>query len=200
MTAVLSDVKFEGEREEKGRQIAATPGAVEQVRDDLFTVRSQSGLGAYRVSVGTSGVECNCPDFTRRGLPCKHAASVRFYLERQTTLPSGETLSERVPLTYSQAWGAYNRAQMEEVRLFDRLLSDLLADVSEPVQTIGRPRIALRDELFCAVQKVYSQLSCRRAHSLFGFAAERGQIPKAPGYVVSCRALNREDATLSFRR
>ncbi len=191
----LAVTEFDTERWERGREIAEMPGAVEQVREDLFMVKSQSGPGTYRVVLGGLHPECNCPDFIRRNRPCKHVASVRFYLEEQTTLPSGETLSEKVPLTYSQAWGAYNRAQMDEVRLFDVLLSDLLAAVPEPEQVAGRPRIPLRDELFCAVQKVYSQLSCRRAHSLFGFAAERGQLPKVPGYVVSSRALNREDAT-----
>jgi transposase len=191
----LGATEFDGARWDKGRQIAATPGAIEMVREDLFTVKSQSGPGAYRVTLGGERPECNCPDFTKRGLSCKHVASVRFYLEKQMVLPSGEVKSERVPITYSQAWATYDRAQMEEVRLFDMLLADLLADVAEPEQTIGRPRTPLRDELFCAVQKVYSQLSCRRAHSLFGFAAERGQLPKVPGFVVSSRALNREDVT-----
>ena len=187
--------EFDGERWTKGRQIAAIPGAVEQVKEDVFTVKSQSGPGAYRVVLAGEKPSCNCPDFVKRNRPCKHLASVRFYLEKQTTLPTGEVKSERVPVTYEQAWATYDRAQMEEVRLFDMLLSDLLADVAEPEQTIGRPRTPLRDELFCAVQKVYSQLSCRRAHSLFGFAAERGQLPKVPGFVVSSRALNREGAT-----
>ena len=191
----LGAVEFDGERWEKGRQIAATPGAVEQLREDLFTVKSQSGPGAYRVTLGVDRIECNCPDFIKRGLPCKHAASVRFYLEKQTILPTGEVQSERVPVTYEQAWATYDRAQMEEVRLFDMLLADLLAGVPEPEQVKGRPRVPIREELFCAVQKVYSQLSCRRAHSLFGFAVERGQLPKNHGFVVSSRALNREDVT-----
>ena len=191
----LGAVEFDGERWEKGRQIAATPGAVEQVREDLFTVKSQSGPGAYRVTLGADRIECNCPDFIKRGLPCKHAASVRFYLEKQTILPTGEVQSERVPVTYEQAWATYDRAQMEEVRLFDMLLADLLAGVPEPEQVKGRPRVPIREELFCAVQKVYSQLSCRRAHSLFGFAVARGQLPKTHGFVVSSRALNREDVT-----
>ena len=195
----LGGVEFDGDRWEKGRQIAATPGAVEEVRDGLFLVRSQSGPGAYRVSLGAGRVVCNCPDFAKRSLPCKHAASVRFYLEKQTVLPTGEVQSERVPMTCQQAWAAYDMAQMEEVRLFDTLLADLLADLPEPEQVVGRPRTPLRDELFCAVQKVYSQLSCRRAHSLFGFATQRGQLPKVPGFVVSSRALNREEVTPILR-
>jgi hypothetical protein len=191
----LGAVDFDGERWEKGRLIAETPGAIEQVRDGLFLVKSQGGSGSYRVSLGAGNVECNCPDFVKRNLPCKHAASVRFFLEKQTILQSGAVQSERVPITYEQAWATYDRAQMEEVRLFDMLLADLVSSVEEAPQGKGRPRVPLRDELFCAVQKVYSQLSCRRAHSLFGFAVARGQLPTTHGFVVSSRALNREDVT-----
>jgi hypothetical protein len=194
----LGAAEFDGERWEKGRQIAATPGAVEEIKDGVFLVKSQSGPGAYRVSIGVRSVECNCPDFTKRNLPCKHAASVRFYLEKQTVLPTGEIRSERVPVTYSQAWAAYDRAQMEEVRLFDVLLRDLVAGVPEPERDprhAGRHPIPLADQLFCTVQKVYSQLSCRRAHSLFGFAVERGQLPKAPHYTLSSEAMNRPELT-----
>ncbi|MGA7924187.1 MAG: transposase, partial [Thermoplasmata archaeon] len=81
------------------------------------------------------------------------------------------------------------------MRLFDLLLGDLLAGVPEKDQPKGRPRVPLREGLFCAVQKVYSQLSCRRSHSLQGFAASRGQIERVHGFVISSRALNREDAT-----
>ena len=194
----LGAAEFDSERWEKGRQIAALPGAIEQVKEDLFTVKSQSGPGAYRVSLGADRIECNCPDFIKRGLPCKHAASVRFYLEKQTVLPSGEVRSERVPLTYQQAWAAYDKGQTEEVRLFDVLLRDLVASVPEPERDpthAGRRPIPLADQLFCAVQKVYSQLSCRRAQSLFRFAVERGQLPKAPHYTLSSEAMNRPELT-----
>jgi transposase len=186
----------ERNRAQKGRGIAATPGAVQQVTEDVFLVKSQSGPGAYRVSRERGLVECNCPDFIKRGLPCKHTASVRFYLEKQTTTPSGEVVSDRVPITYPQAWAAYDQAQKEEIRLFDIFLRDLLADVPEPERDLtraGRPPIPLRDQLFCSVQKVYSQMSCRRAWGLFENAVERGQLPKAPHYGISSDLFNRED-------
>ena len=194
----LGGTEFDSERWEKGRQIAAVPGAVEEVKEGLFLVKSQSGPGAYRVSLGAGRIECNCADFAKRNLPCKHAASVRFYLEKQTVLPTGETQSERVPITYTQAWAAYDHAQMEEVRLFDVLLRDLVTGVPEPERDphhAGRHPIPLADQLFCTVQKVYSQLSCRRAHSLFGFAVERGHLPKAPHYTLSSEAMNRPELT-----
>ena len=56
---------------------------------------------------------------------------------------------------------------LAEVKLFDELLKDLVKTIPEPEQTMGRPRIPLHESLFCAIQKVYSQLSSRRAHGLF---------------------------------
>jgi transposase len=182
----------------RGRLIASTPGAVEQVTPITFTVKSQSGVGVYRVERNDTAATCTCPDATKHdGTGCKHIAAVRFYLERQTVGPSGEVVSERVPITHTQAWTAYNGAQKAEVRLFDQLLSDLVADVVDPrpVQVRGQPRLPMSDMIFASVQKVYSQLSCRRSYSLFGFAAERGQIVRPPSYSMSSILLNREDVT-----
>ena len=168
------------------------------VREDMFTVRSQSGPGAYRVSLGGKHPECNCPDYVKRNRGCKHIASVRFYLEKQTVLPSGEVKSERIPITYSQAWEAYDKGQTEEIRLFDVLLRDLVSEVPTPERDphrAGRPPIPVSEELFCAVQKVYSQLSCRRSNSLFGFAVERGQLSKRRHYTISSEVMSRGDVT-----
>ncbi len=183
----------------RGRAIAATPGAVAQVNPITFAVKSQTGIGVYRVEANGAVATCTCPDAIKHdGTGCKHIAAVRFYLERQTVGPSGEVVSERVPITYQQAWAAYDKGQTEEVRLFDVLLRDLVASVPEPEREptrAGRHPIPLADQLFCAVQKVYSQLSCRRARSLFGFAVERGQLPKAPHYTLSSEAMNRPELT-----
>ncbi len=182
----------------RGRMIAATPGAVAQVNPITFAVKSQSGIGVYRVEANGEAATCTCPDAIKHeGTGCKHIAAVRFYLERQTVGPSGEVVSERVPITYTQAWAAYDGAQKAEVKLFDKLLSELVATVADPrpAQVRGQPRLPLSDLLFASVQKVYSQLSCRRAYSLFGFAAERGHIARAPSYPMSSIALNREDVT-----
>ncbi len=67
---------------------------------------------------------CTCPDFVYRGGKCKHIAATRFYLEIEKDTPQG-TVTEKVHLTYKQAWEAYNAAQKAEVKLFDELLKDL---------------------------------------------------------------------------
>jgi transposase len=109
------------------------------------------------------------PDFVYHGGKCKHIMATRYYLEVEKDTPTG-TITEKVHLTYTQAWNAYNAAQKAEVKLFDELLKDL------------RPRLSIHETLFCAIQKVYSQLSSRRAYSLFENATEKGQINHAPNF------------------
>ena len=79
--------------------------------------------------------------------------------------------------------------------MFDALLRDLVSGVKEPEQARGRPRLPLKNELFCAIQKVYSQLSSRRSASLFGFAESRDHISHAPHFNVSSKVLSREGIT-----
>lgn len=82
-----------------------------------------------------------------------------------------------------------------EFKLFDELLKDLVQAIPEPEQTIGRPRLPLQESLFCAVQKVYSQLSSRRAYSLFQNATERGQIEHALHFNTPSKLLNKSEIT-----
>lgn len=132
---------------------------------------------------------CTCPDFLNRGGKCKHILATKYYLEVEKETPQG-TYYEKVNLTYAQAWNAYNEAQKAEIKLFDELLKDLVEAIPEPEQTMGRPRIPLKESLFCAIQKVYSQLSSRRAYSLFQNATERGQIDHAPHFNAPSKLLN----------
>jgi transposase len=169
-------------REQRGKEIVNNKGSVKQVTDHSFKVKSQSGNGAYEVKATPNGMTCTCPDFVYRGGKCKHIQATRYYLEIEKDTPQG-TVTEKVHLTYTQAWNAYNEAQKSEVKLFDELLKDLVKAIPEPnQQTMGRPRLSLQETLFCAIQKVYSQLSSRRAHSLFQNAVEREQIEHAPNF------------------
>ena len=168
-------------RETRGKAIAEK-GNVKKVNDISFKVKSQSGRGTYEVKATPNGMTCSCPDFVYRGGKCKHIQATRYYLDIEKDTPQG-TVTEKVHLTYSQAWDAYNAAQKAEVKLFDELLKDLVKAIPEPVQqTMGRPRLSLQETLFCAIQKVYSQLSSRRAYSLFQTATERKQIEHAPNF------------------
>jgi len=168
-------------REFRGKAIADQGNQIKKVNDHSFKVKSQSGNGVYEVKSTPNGVTCTCPDFVYRGGKCKHIQATRYYLEIERDAPQGIVI-EKVHLTYKQAWDAYNAAQKAEVKLFDELLKDLVKAIPEPEQTMGRPRLSLQESTFCAIQKVYSQLSSRRAHSLFQNATDKGQISHAPNF------------------
>lgn len=181
-------------REERGKAIVEKSGQIQKVNDHSFKVKSQSGKGFYEVKATSEGMTCNCPDFVKRGQPCKHIMATRFYLEIQRDTPKG-TVTEKVHLTYAQAWSAYNAAQTEEIKIFDALLKDLVKVIPEPEQKMGRPRLPLSETLFCAIQKVYSQLSSRRARSLFQNALEKNQIEHAPHFNAPSKLFNDEKIT-----
>jgi transposase len=182
-------------RQERGLQIFQTK--VITPKDDGWVVPSQSSNQTYFVN---EEFVCDCPDSESRKTTCKHAYAARYYLEIERETPEG-TQTEKVRITYPQAWKAYNEAQTNEVRLFDELLKDLVEDVEEPERIgPGRKPIPLKEQTFCAVQKVYSQLSSRRAASLFKNAEEREQISHAPYYNQVNKFLIREDITQILER
>ena len=181
-------------RKERGKAIVEKSGQIQKIDDHSFTVKSQTGHGVYEVKTTDKGMTCTCPDFIKHGMPCKHILATRFYLEVQRDTPKG-TVSEKIRLTYAQAWSAYNAAQTEEIKIFDALLKDLVKAIPEPEQKMGRPRLPMSETLFCAIQKVYSQLSSRRAHSLFQNAVERKQIDHAPYFNAPSALFNNPNIT-----
>jgi len=172
---------YTNQREERGKAIADQGDQIRKINNHSFKVKSQSGSKVYEVKATPNGMTCTCPDFVYHGGKCKHIAATRYYLEIEKDTPQG-VVTEKVHLTYKQAWDAYNAAQMAEVKLFDELLKDLVKTIPEPEQTMGRPRLSIHETLFCAIQKFYSQLSSRRAHGLCQNATERGQIEHAPNF------------------
>ena len=179
------------QRQIKGMEIVKTLGKYIKPIEGGWTVPSQSSNDTYKVN---EEFVCTCPDCQTRNVTCKHAFAVRYYLQAEQDTPEG-VKTNRVRLTYPQAWKAYNAAQTTEVREFDRLLSSLVKEVAEPEQKMGRPRMPLQEGLFCSIQKVYSQLSSRRAASLYFNATERQQIARTPSYNAINVFLNRKDIT-----
>jgi transposase len=182
-------------RQKRGLQIFQTKEIIP--KEDGWIVPSQNSKQTY--FVGEDFV-CDCPDSQSRQTTCKHAYAARYYLSIEEDTPEG-TQTKKVRLTYPQAWEAYNKAQTNEVRLFDELLKDLVEDIEEPErQGAGRPPIPLKEQAFCAIQKVYSQLSSRRAVSLFRNAESREQITHAPHFNSIINFLNKEEVTPILER
>lgn len=163
-------------RQIRGMEIARQNGI--KKTENGWLVPSQTKEGSYHV---TEEFSCNCPDYEFHKATCKHCFAVRYYLQVEKQTPQG-VKTERVRISYKQAWRAYNSAQTNEIRLFDELLSDLVQGIEEPAYSFGRPRLSKRDVVFCAVQKAFSQLSSRRAVSLFGNAVEKQQIASKPHF------------------
>lgn len=184
---------MENLRQIKGLQIAQT--ATIQEGYDGWIVPSQTSNKKYYVRKDAE-MTCSCPDCKTRGIKCKHAFAVEYYLQKIMTTREGKTMIETKRLTYPQAWHAYNQAQTNEVNMFDKLLRELVESVEEPErQGAGRPSLSLKEQLFCSTQKVYSQLSSRRAKSLFNNAQEKGLLDKVPHSNAVNKFFNRQDLT-----
>lgn len=179
-------------RKQRGLQIALQKDSVTKLENG-WIVRSQTNPNKrYFVK---PNLECNCPDHEQHNVTCKHAYAVEIILKKEIDQNGNIVVTQTKKVTYPQDWKNYTPAQCNEGRLFGGLLKDLVNGIEEPEQIMGRPRLSLKDTVFCAVQKVYSQLSSRRAHSRYGEAKDKEQIVKAPNYNSINILLNREDVT-----
>src|ERR1041385_332612 len=148
-------------------------GDVHALPNGLFDVQSQSNPTRHYLIAQRDGAwSCECDHFLEVGRQCIHIIATRFYLRSENMAGSVD-----VPITKTQAWRAYNAAQANEVRLFDSLLSDLVDSLpaEDGPRKRGNQPLPLREAVFVAVPKVYSQLSSRRAASLFGMAEARSE-------------------------
>jgi len=180
-------------RQMRGLEIAERAGIKQTEKG--WSVPSQSGNGVYEVRRKGNDLTCSCPDCETRGVKCKHQWAVEYFFQKKTDAQGNTTITKIVRKTYSQDWSAYTTAQNEEITLFDQLLSDLVSGVDEPKQIMGRPKLSINDLLFCSIQKVYSQLSSRRAKTLYGNAKSKEQVDRNPNYNSINIFLNREDLT-----
>jgi transposase len=175
------------EREGKALVIAAKSKLTK--KGGKWQVPSQSGFKPfYTVDPNPDAPCCDCPDFEKRQDRCKHIFAVEIVIEREsstTITKTGDvttTTTETVKIRYKQMWSAYTTAQVNEKARFLVLLYELCSGIDEPIQTMGRTRLPLRDMIFAAVYKVYSTMSSRRFMSDLKEAWCKGYISKLPNY------------------
>jgi len=181
-------------KEQKAKIILSREHTIRKVNDTVYLVQSQTGIGWYKVQWNGKEWVCNCPDFVKNGhiTPCKHFLALK--LKYESGFAEFEEPQEIEKVTYGQNWSHYNMAQMQEFELFDQFLYQLVSTIEEPEQQDrGRPRIKLKDQVFCCIMKVYSQLSLRRSQYLFNEALQRHQILHSPHFNNISNTLNREE-------
>ncbi|HEY7078759.1 MAG TPA: SWIM zinc finger family protein [Nitrososphaeraceae archaeon] len=66
-------------REELGKLIAKTSGAISKITDSNYIVKSTSGNKTYTVTETQSGWTCSCSDYARYNAKCKHVYAIEFY-------------------------------------------------------------------------------------------------------------------------
>jgi transposase len=183
-------------RELKGLEIAARCRI--DYKDGVWLVPSQSGKGAYRVTLKRGGDNCTCDDFSLTAKPCKHIFAARLVRERDhggAAVPlDTETLPERKK--YPRDERAFNVAQSVEKHRFQELLFQLLKGVGQPAAVEGkrgRKPHTLRDMLFAVCYKVYSTFAARRFTCDLQDAHAKGYLSKSiPGQKVSAFMENPE--------
>ncbi|MFZ0892281.1 MAG: transposase [Thermoplasmata archaeon] len=189
---VEEDVK----RKVRGKEIASHPEMLEKLEDGVWSVPSQTGFGRYRVWFAKEGPRCTCPDFAARAAPCKHVFAALELRLNVSGKPS-EVSTPRARKQYAQH-PTYTKGQTEEMRLLDSLLRELVSEVPDFPRhpgARGPSPTPFRDELYCAILKVYSGLSGRRACGVYQNVSDRGLLSRAPSFAIASNLLTRPEAT-----
>lgn len=188
--------RYDKIRVNRAKIILSRENSVRKVNNNIYLVQSQTGIGWYKVQWNGKEWSCNCPDNVKNGHMhlCKHLLALKIkydsgFYEVQEEIPEIE------PVKYTQNWKTYNAAQSQEIELFDQFLTQIVSTIEEPDQHMGRPKIKLKDQIFCCVMKVYSRLSLRRAHCLYHQAVQRQQISRSPRYNVVSTTLLKPEIT-----
>jgi transposase len=160
-----------------------------------YKVPAQFNKGTYMVYFNGYDYICNCPDCQIAKNKCKHIYALEFYIKEEIDREGNVTITKGVKVSYPQKWKAYDNAQTNEKFTFLRLLGDLCKNVEEPEYKFGRPKVPLKDMLFCSAVKVYSTFSLRRCMGDLGIAKEYDLISKRPCYSSIGHFLQKEELT-----
>lgn len=184
-------------RLQRGIVMAATKRITR--KGSTWIVPSESSGGSYTVNLHESTPTCTCEDCETNRKKCKHIWAAEFTRDREAGVNRHIPLITKEPIrgkrrTYPQVWPAYNRAQMEEKRLFFILLRQLVSPIEEE-QLRGRNRVPLRDVTFSALTKVYLTFSARRSHYDITNAGEKGLLERAPHYNTMLRRFATDEMT-----
>ncbi|MBI5046339.1 transposase [Candidatus Micrarchaeota archaeon] len=90
--------------------------------------------------------------------------------------------------TYTQNWFAYDLSQTKEATLLHELAYSLCyQSLKEEPSKVGRPRLEIRERIFCMLLRVYFGKSSRRLIGFLQYAVMKGYLQKVPSYPSICR-------------
>ena len=152
-----------------------------------WLVPSQYGTGRYAVTILGDNSHCDCPDWEKNRIPCKHVMAVEIFRVQQESPDHRPKATEAIyhapRPTYRQDWAAYNAAQTNEKDEFQMLLWGLCRGLEQPKRTgPGRPSLPISDSVFSAVFKVYSTVSGRRFMSDLRNSKASGFLDSLPHF------------------
>jgi transposase len=174
----------------RGLEIATTKAITNE--GGVWIVPSQTSSKTYTVNLHIQ--TCTCADYGAHRAKCKHIYAVEYAIQHDhgIALPEPEKVSKP---TYKQEWHAYNLAQTNEKAKLQELLYELCAQIEEPMQHMGRPRISIADRIFAVTFKIYSMLSGRRFMTDLRETKQRGYLSQMPHYNSIFRYLESAEMT-----
>lgn len=98
---------------------------------------------------------------------------------------------KRIP--FQQNWSKYNLSQQHEMPIFIEYLNNLLDSLEvREVSSLGRPRLLLRDIIFCSVFNIYTTVPTRKINSYLQNIKKDGLIKVVPSFSTIRRYLRKE--------
>ena len=181
-------------KQQKGKEIAKKSDIT--FDGNLWVVASQSGKGEYAVDLDNQ--TCNCPDFRKNLVKCKHQYAVDEKVARQFKTVAANNNGKTKPkkIQTPRNWTGYRKSQIEGRKMFLKLLGEVCRHVDEssaPQQAgAGRKFLPVRDAVFGLLYKVYEVKNSRAMPELLAELAERGFISRGFCYNTISNYLQRD--------
>lgn len=177
----------------KGEELENSGNAVRE--GEHWLVHSQNENRNYVVNFVGDLAICTCPDFERRHRSCKHIMAVKIALKREGKQESGIDVTVH-KVTYPQDWPNYDKAQINEKRLFMWFLQDLLRSIDDDERSTsmrGRKPVPFRDMIFASALKIYTTFSLRRFTTDIKEAMCNGYVSQAPYFTTVSAYMNKPE-------
>lgn len=179
-------------KQQKGKEIAKDFG----IRFDgaFWTVPSQSGKREYTVDLQNQ--TCNCPDFQKNLVKCKHQYAVDEKINRifKTVAANNNGAKKPKQIQTKRNWAGYNQAETQSRSSFIELLQEVCRQIVEPSAKTGRGRkyMPIRDVVFSIILKVFETGNSRKVMNHLGDLQKTNVISQVPHFNSILNYLRRD--------